>query len=129
MGLLSHIKSQASALVRWVQCASASHFIFTRVFDDTNVWTAPQGQASVDNDEENAAAESEAEEDQPNAATGQGGRKGRKRVSQVLSMIQYLTLRRLSSVGNVRREHADSVKILCPSQVLPKAWPQQFLLF
>ena len=123
IGILSHLQGQAKALLRWLGSSRVSHFIYVRMFDDTNIWTSPHKKILDDGEEQE-----ELIEDDPEAASAcsgkNSGRQGRKRVSPALTMIQYLTLRRLSSATAIMAGEdcmPESARIFCPCQILPKA--------
>ena len=124
LGTLSHLRAQAAGLAHWAQSERSSHFIYTRMFDDTNIWISPQSRATL-----NEAGETEADPEQWQGDNSSGededhsnsGKQGRRRFAPTMTMLQYLSVRRAGALGQASTVHMDSVKILCPSQVLPKA--------
>ena len=104
------------------------HCIFTRMYDDTNVWVTPergvQGLDSVENldDPVDDQPGPEGEDEHENAAEGSKtkGRAGRRKVVPLLGMLQWVTARRS---GAPEAEALETVQLHVPSQVLPKASP------
>ena len=120
IGVLSHLRAQAAGLVRWV-AKGGSWAILSRQFDDSNVWVSPERsesrlEQSVDSD--GAGADEPDSEDEAQAASS-AGRQGRRRVAQILGMLQTLSIRRAASIAE--GGELDSTRIYVPSQVLPKA--------
>ena len=92
--------------------------MITRMFDDTNVWVSPQtGRGfQADGTEE---PESASEDDLP-GLTSNVGKLGRKRVAQLLGLLQTVTVRRTNKLS-AADDALETAKVVVPSQVLPKA--------
>ena len=121
VGTLSHHRSQTAALISWLRRDRCSHFVYVRMFDDTNIWVSPQNRPGMDDQADMEAEDNESEEGDRAAQNKNSGKIGRQRVGQVLQICQYLSVRRAEASAQRRAEHLDSVKVLSPCQVLPKA--------
>ena len=98
IGLVSHVRAQAAALLDLFSKSPVGHGIFVRQFDDTNIMVAPGS-----------------------TETQQQGRSGHRRVSQLLGMIQHFCIRRVAGYQDGELEMLEWAQVHCPSQVLPKA--------
>ena len=103
VALMSHLREQAGALLKLLgpNNSKIGHCVMVRLYDDTNVKTAPP-RADADNIE------------------SENGKKGRRRVSQLLGMVQHLMLRRVNKYGEQDAQATEIVQIHCPSQIIPK---------
>ena len=125
VGTLSFHRLQTAALISWLRRDRCSNLVYVRMFDDTNVWVSPQKKPGTDDQAE--AAEVEPEDDDENqqedraGQSNNSGKAGRQHVAQVLQMCQYISVRRGAVSDQPRAARLDSVKVLSPYQVLPKA--------
>ena len=101
VALTSHLREQTAALMRVLggNRSQIGHCLLVRLYDDTNVITAP----TVD-----------ADELCPQAT------KSRSKVSQLLGLLQYIFLRRTDKYGDENPQATETIQIHCPSQILPK---------
>ena len=118
-GVVSHFVAQRQRLTDWLQgCGEGKrlcHAIVVRIFDDTNVWTAPGRHSSTDPAGAEPLEPAEEEENPPGDDVGKNsGKQGRRKVSPLLGIIQKVFARKQDSEVDFARVHV-------PSQVLPKA--------
>eukprot|EP00439_Symbiodinium_sp_Y106_P065793 s1996_g10.t1 len=93
IGLVSHVRAQAAALLDLFSKSPVGHGIFVRQFDDTNIMVAPGS-----------------------TETQQQGRSGHRRVSQLLGMIQHFCIRRVAGYQDGELEMLEWAQVHCPSQ-------------
>ena len=118
-GVVSHLLAQKQGILEFFKRAKVAHCVITRMFDDTNVWVSPQVgrglQLPPDGTEE---PESASEEDSPPGFSNVG-RLGRKRVAQLLGLLQTVSVRRTDKL--TAEDGLETARVMVPSQVLPKA--------
>ena len=116
----AHFLSQRTRVQSWLEKVAPRHAILVRTMDDTNVWTCQQGKQDRFGSEESPEAESqgrdveENDQQEPELGTKAARGLGRKRVCQMLGIVQRLTVRGADN-------QTDTIRIHVPSQVLAKA--------
>ena len=121
IALASHLDAQKAAFSAWLQQRQPMHCIFTRIYDDTNVFVSPErgtlgaevGDPIADQQGEEEAENGEAEDEQFEGRVQ--GRTGRRKVSPLLGMLQWVTVRQNAASS------LETVQLHVPSRVLPKA--------
>ena len=122
-GVVSHFLSQRAQLVNWLLgCGGGQplqHAIVVRIFDDTNVWVSPERKTFSEPEEDVPGGVEEHEQRQDDEENEQGqkkgsGKQGKRKVSQLLGIVQKIFARKQDS-------SVDFARIHTPSQVLPKA--------
>ena len=135
-GVVSHFLAQRRSLLSWLGDREPQHGLVVRIFDDTNVWVAPQKKRVSSTDAE-AREDGQADSDHETApapgldisSAGDNSQKpkvgpdvarlGKRKVSPLLGMIQRIFIRRKPREGVA--DLLESAQVHVPSQVLPKA--------
>ena len=106
VALVSHLREQAVALLRFLgtghgqsqsQRSKIGHCVMIRQYDDTNIVTTP------------AAGDGNCAEPAK-----------RKKVSQLLAMIQHVLIRRTDKYDDQDALATEIAEIHCPAQIIPK---------
>ena len=129
-GCISHFLAQWQALLAWLGGRELQHAIAVRIFDDTNVWVAPQKNLAVAHSQDADGAEDDDSPDESDPrelrdaagelpATSDVGRQGKRKVSPLLGIVQRVFVRTPAADGAAGK--LESAQIHVPSQVLPKA--------
>ena len=115
--VVSHFLAQRKALLDWLSRPSLRHAVVVRIYDDTNVWIAPQKRTQQAETDDHAGGD--AAGDDAGAKKRNVGRLGKRKVTPLMGMIQRVFMRSPGDDGlSDRLEYAQ---IHAPAQLLPKA--------
>ena len=113
---MSHVEAQYAGLVSLLQSGCVKHIAGIRIVDDTNAWVAPQQQATIEaafHPEDLVDDGSDPHLCQAKKTSSNSGKQGKRKVCQVLGLIERLVIR--------KDRDLDIVQLHAPAQVLPKA--------
>ena len=131
LGCTSHFLAQRRQLLAFLGKEMPKHAAVVRVFDDTNVWLAPDGRAAngdlgeagaqqerARNGNGNGNSENENDNGERELKSG-SGKQGKRKVSTLMGLIQRVFIRRQGAEEG--KAPLDLAQVHVPSQILPKA--------